>query len=185
MNTDSRSQTLPQVEAAIWDELARAVGDKAHAWRTPVLATAAPDGADARTVVLREALQPEARLLVYTDTRAAKVHEIAACPAGMLVFWSSALGWQLRCKVTLSVEDSGLEVSSRWARVKLTPGAQDYVSPLPPGAPLAAVPEVQRASREYFGVIGIRVDSLDWLELRPQGQRRARFDAEGARWLQP
>jgi hypothetical protein len=34
-------------------------------------------------------------------------------------------------------------------------------------------------------VLFARVDSLDWLELHRDGHRRARFDADGARWLQP
>jgi hypothetical protein len=29
------------------------------------------------------------------------------------------------------------------------------------------------------------VQSLDWLELHPDGHRRAVFDAAGGRWVQP
>ncbi|WKB54609.1 pyridoxamine 5'-phosphate oxidase family protein [Eleftheria terrae] len=177
--------TLEQVEHAIWQELALSVHDKAHAWRTPVLATAGADGPNARTVVLREVQQPQRQLLVYTDTRAAKVAEIGHCPHGMLVFWSPGLGWQLRCKLGLQVQHSGLDVSSRWARIKLSPAAHDYLSALPPGTPLDLGMQAARATREHFGVIRAEVTSLDWLELGTGRQRRARFDAAGARWLQP
>jgi len=76
-------------------------------------------------------------------------------------------------------------VSSRWARIKLTPAAQDYISPLPPGSPLGAVPAPERQSREHFAVLTARVQSIDWLELHAEGHRRASFDATGRRWLAP
>ena len=63
--------------------------------------------------------------------------QIASHPIGTLVLWSATLSWQLRLRVSLSLETSGLELSSRWARLKMTPGAQDYLSPLPPGTRIA------------------------------------------------
>ena len=82
---------------------------------------------------------------------------------------------------------TGLAASSRWARIKLSPDAQDYLSPLPPGTPLDAEPEPAPApaSRDYFSVVSAKVLSIDWLELHPQGHRRARFENNTARWLQP
>ena len=58
--------------------------------------------------------------------------------------------------MTLAVEDDGLEVSSRWARVKMSPSAQDYLAALPPGTPLSRyTPE--RGTREHFAVIVAQV----------------------------
>jgi pyridoxamine 5'-phosphate oxidase len=181
----TRLETLMEIEAAAWFELARAATDRSHAWRTPVLATAdGAAGADARTVVLREVDASSHTLLFFTDSRAQKVRQARQRPQGTLVFWSPALGWQLRCAVTLAVEDTGLAVSSRWASIKLSPAAQDYLSPLPPGAPRdAAAPAV--AQRENFAVVTAAVQSLDWLELHPDGHRRARFSSAGGCWLQP
>jgi hypothetical protein len=34
-------------------------------------------------------------------------------------------------------------------------------------------------------MVNAQVEALDWLELHPDGHRRARFDATGSRWLQP
>jgi hypothetical protein len=85
----------------------------------------------------------------------------------------------------MAVQTGGLQVSSRWARLKLTPAAQDYLSPLPPGSPVAERYEPERATRSHFAVISARVLSTDWLELHADGPRRAQFGADGARWLQP
>jgi pyridoxamine 5'-phosphate oxidase len=183
-----RLDTLEAVEAAVWSQLSQSVRDRAHGWRTPVLATAGADGRpDARTVVLREVDAPRRRLVIFSDARAGKVGQIAAQPEGVLVHWSQPLGWQLRLAVRLAVETDGLAVTSRWARVKMSPGAQDYLSPLAPGAPLgsAAPPTRHVDQREWFAVITAEVVSLDWLELHAEGHRRAVFDAAGARWVQP
>jgi pyridoxamine 5'-phosphate oxidase len=176
---------LPTLENAVWQELARAAGDKQHGWRMPVLATVAGDAADARTVVLREVDRATQTLLLYTDARSPKAAQIAAHPLGTLVMWSPALGWQLRARVRLAIETEGLRVTSRWAQLKLTPAAHDYLSPLPPGAPLGATTEPQRTSREPFALIVAEVQSLDWLSLAREGHRRACFDAAGGRWITP
>lgn len=180
-----RIEDLTVLGAAIWSELGAAVKRRDHEWRVATLATTDADGtADARSVVLRD-LDADARaLLFYTDARSPKVRQIEARPAGVIVLWSRALGWQLRLKVALQVETSGLEVSSRWARLRLSPGAQDYLSPLPPGTPVAH-PAPERGTREHFAMVTARIGAIDWLELHAEGHRRARFDDRGAAWLVP
>lgn len=183
----TRLATLEDVEAALWQQLAAAAADNAHPWRTPVLATVDGDAADARTVVLREVDVRQRQFLFYTDERAGKVRQLLNHPIGTMVMWSPTLGWQLRCKVRLAIEMSGLAASSRWARIKLSPAAQDYLSPLPPGTPLdpLAPPTHGAVRRDYFAVIDATVEAVDWLELHADGHRRAIFDGRGARWVQP
>ena len=196
MAAPERLLALPEIDAAIWRELSRAVRDRHHAWRLATLATVAtvPDGLppddvqpEARTVVLRDCDATHRSLLVYTDARSAKVQQSAERPHGVLVLWSAGLGWQLRLNVVMVLHTGGLMVSSRWAQLKLTPAAQDYLSPLPPGSPLdgAALGAPVRESRDHFAVLECRVQSADWLELHRDGHRRARFDADGGRWLVP
>ncbi len=126
-----RLASLPEIEAAVWRELSRVPTDRQHPWRTPVLATTDGDIGDARTLVVREVSADQKLITVYTDQRSAKVAQLSAHPVGTLVMWSPSLGWQLRCRVKLTLETAGLAVSSRWARIKLSPAAQDYLSPLP------------------------------------------------------
>lgn len=178
---------LTEIEQRLWQELVAAATVRGHAWRTATLATVRPDGApDARTVVLREVDVAERRLIFYTDTRSPKVAQIAQRPEGVVVMWSPALGWQLRLRVALEVQRGGLAVLSRWAKVKMTPGVFDYLSPVPPGSPLER-PAPERGDREHFGLVEARVTELDWLDLNTEGQRRARFGPERhqATWLAP
>ncbi|HEY0819900.1 MAG TPA: pyridoxamine 5'-phosphate oxidase [Rhizobacter sp.] len=186
--TAPRLDSLQDIEAAVWRELAACVHDKTHPWRTPVLATTDGEVGDARVVVVREVAPEQKRLLIYTDRRSGKAAQLASYPLGTLVMWSPVLGWQLRCRVALSLDTSGLAVTSRWAQVKLSPAAQDYMSPLPPGAELdddTLSPRPDPLALGHFAVVDAQVKSLDWLELHPDGHRRARFGQDGARWLQP
>jgi hypothetical protein len=186
MDPGPRPVSLPEVERAVWQQLeTAAISRDAHPWRTPVLATVAGDAADARTVILREVSAANRQLVVYTDQRAGKVAQIAAHPIGTLVMWSPSLGWQLRCRVRLAVEAEGLGVTSRWARLQHTPAAQDYLAPQAPGAALTSGPRAGASQRAFFAAITADVLTLDWLELHPDGHRRAVFDNGDARWVQP
>jgi pyridoxamine 5'-phosphate oxidase len=183
---------LPALRALIWDELAQAAASREHAWRTAVLATVHAEGADARTVILRETDAARQTLVFFTDARAGKVAQIQAQPLGTVVMWSAALGWQLRLKVALTLHADGLAVSSRWARLQHSRAAQDYLSPLAPGQALTPPPETAppsapgpAAQRAHFGVLEAQVQRIDWLALQAHGHERAVFDTEGARWVQP
>ena len=190
-----RLTSLSAIEAALWQQLTAATQDKQHAWRHPVLATIDDGMADARTVILREVDVQHKQLMTFSDDRAAKVRQLLRHPRATMVMWSPALHWQLRCRVLLSLEMTGLAATSRWARIKLTPAAQDYLARLPPGAPRStpdddsddagAPPAAGTLKREYFSVINAQVLAIDWLELHREGHRRALFDDQGARWLQP
>jgi hypothetical protein len=181
---NARIESLGVLERACWRELQRAGREREHEWRVMTLATLDEGRADARSVVVRDADATTRTLLFYTDDRSAKVRQLRDCPQATLVAWSRSLSWQLRLQVVLTLMDDGLEVSSRWARVKLSPSAQDYLAALPPGTPVDHfVPE--RGSREHFAVVRAEVQVMDWLELHLDGHRRARFGAGVASWLTP
>lgn len=184
MNT--RIESLQLIESACWRELERAAREREHPWRVMALATvdSTGEGAEARSIVVREVRAGARELMFYADDRSGKVAQIGQHPRGTLLGWSATLGWQLRLRVHVQRCDDGLDTSSRWARLKLSPGAHDYLSPMAPGTPLDA-PTHESGSRPYFTVLCARVESMDWLELHAEGHRRAQFDARGARWLQP
>lgn len=180
----ARVDDLAAIEAAVWRELDAAASGRDHPWRQAVLATIDGDRADARTVVLREVHRDARSITIFTDERSPKVRQIVSHPQGTLVMWSDPLGWQLRLSVRMELETAGLAVSSRWARLKMKPGAHDYLSPLPPGSTLDR-PTPERGTREYFAVLTATVQAVDWLELHADGHRRAVFDARGRRWVAP
>jgi pyridoxamine 5'-phosphate oxidase len=189
--TQTRLASLEEIQVAIWSAMVRATKDKHHAWRTPVLATVASHGADARTVVLREVDAQTRELRFFSDARAEKVAQLQTQARATLLMWSPQLSWQLRLRVNVSVQTEGLAVSSRWARLRLSPAAQDYLAPLAPGSVFrtpggAPEPATQVSEeRHHFALLTACVLAMDWLELHASGHRRAMFDEQGARWLVP
>lgn len=183
-----RLPTLEAIEAAVWIELSRAVRDKAHGWRTPVLATVdadvVPPRADARTVILRETDEAQRTLAFFTDSRSPKARQLGAHPHATLVMWSPAMQWQLRCDVLLSMDTDGPVAARLWERLKTSAAAADYLSFTAPGSPLDPGSPAWMDSH-HFAVVTAQVLAIDWLELHAQGHRRARFEPGTAAWLQP
>ena len=186
MSHAARIDTLPALHDACWAELGLAAQDRRHPWRTPVLASRDGDGVDARTVVLREVDAEARQLIVYTDARSPKVAQLRTWPRASLCAWSPQRSWQLRLRVRVAVRDDDDAVARRWARMKASPAAKDYLSPLAPGSERAdAGPDAAPGARAHFAVLELTVLAMDWLELHPDGHRRASFDARGARWRVP
>jgi hypothetical protein len=180
----ARLDSLHLIERSCWQELERAAHERDHGWHLLTLASIAGERADARSVILRDVRPAEHALVIYTDHRSPKAAQIRARPLGTLVGWSAALSWQLRLEVTLTLQTDGLDVSSRWARMKLSASAADYLAAVAPGTPLDHHTPA-RGAREHFAVVVAQVTAIDWLELHADGHRRARFDAAGPRWLAP
>ena len=182
----ARIETLGLLRRACWDELDRATREREHGWRTVALATVDSQGcADARSVILREVDATARCLRFYTDARSRKVAQIQAQPLGTLLAWCPRLSWQLRLRVRLRVDTGEQAVRPRWARLRLTPGAQDYVSPLAPGSPLGDGGPAVNEAASHFALVHADVLAMDWLELHADGHRRALFDTDGERWVQP
>ena len=181
----SHVPALDQLESRVWTELVRAVVDRHHEWRTPVLASVDADGApQARTVVLRRA-DPAARVLeVFTDRRTPKVAQLRTAPRAVVVFWSNRLHWQLRVQARAEVLVDGPAVHQAWARLAQGSSAADYLAPRAPGTPLS-VEAGEADDGHHLAVLRFEVVSLDWLALRREGHRRASIDAAGVVWVEP
>ncbi|MDZ7890975.1 MAG: pyridoxamine 5'-phosphate oxidase family protein [Rhodoferax sp.] len=186
---DTHLLSKSDIRHRIWQELQRAVVDRHHEWRTPVLATLGVDGApQARTVVLRHADSGRAVLHIYTDSRSPKVAELEAAPQVSLVFWSKRLSWQLRMRAQATVQRSGPEVDAVWARISTSAAAGDYLSAQAPGAVLDTAAEGHSkgvSGPHHLALIKLQVLEIDWLELARSGHRRASLTQTGWTWRVP
>ncbi len=180
-----RTESLHQLQRACWEELERASQERAHGWRLMTLATVESGRAEARSVILREADPAGHCLVFFTDARSPKLRQIQAHPQGTMLAWCPQLSWQIRLRVALSRETDPHLTTTRWERLRQSPAAQDYLSPRAPGEPLGEGASEERGSRGHFAMVNARVQSMDWLELRPDGHRRAVFDTAGGHWVQP
>ena len=179
--------------AQIWQQLQRAVSERDHEWRTPVLAGVDTDGLpQARTVVLRQADPVVRTLHVYTDARSPKVAELLMRHHAVLVFWSRLLGWQLRVEASVQVQTEGALVEAAWRQVSQTAAAADYLAPAAPGSvhEMSAKSSVNSPANRaqaphHLAVLIASVDAFDWLALARDGHRRVRFDNSGVCRLIP
>src|SRR5690606_17147301 len=108
-------QTLDKVPAEAWRLLVRREG----AWRTPVLASVAAKGADARTVVLRSADAAGRELLFYTDRRSAKHAQLRVVPRVCLVIYDADRQWQLRLYGSAREETRAQALDACWRELSL------------------------------------------------------------------
>ncbi len=185
---DTPLLTAPDIRQRIWQELQRAVQDRHHEWRTPVLATVDAGGMpQARTVVLRHADARQATLQFFTDKRSPKFAELEAAPSAALVFWSKRLSWQLRIQATATVQCSGPEVDAVWTRISQSPAAGDYLAAKAPGDVWEedASDTPFDNTQHFLGIVTLQIQNMDWLELARTGHRRAVFTADQWKWRVP
>jgi hypothetical protein len=185
--------TLEETLADAFRRLARGVADRRSPFHTPTLATVAPDGApDARTLVLR-GVDPASRLVrLHTDLRSGKVAALAREPRAALHLYDAGAKLQLRLAGRATVHADDAVAEEAWARSREMSRMCYAVAP-GPGTPVAeppAAPTDAAAGRGHFGVVLLRFDRLETLELAHGGHRRARFawdEAGGleATWLVP
>lgn len=183
--TDAGMPAGDRVSRRIWEELERATTGREHGWRTPVLATVDAGGAPAaRTVILRQVETGRQRLGFYTDERSNKVSELRRTRRATLVFWDSALRWQLRVSGESVIESRGPAVDAVWANLAGTAAASDYLSPAAPGSPLANTRSGE-SPESHLAIVWLTAMSIDWLELNDSGHRRAMISGNSVEWLVP
>jgi pyridoxine/pyridoxamine 5'-phosphate oxidase len=176
---------LADLQRHIWTQFQRAVHDKFHEWRTPVLATVDAIGApQVRTVILRQVDVSSHQLTFFTDSRAPKVSQLLAQPKASLLFWSNRLSWQLRVQAHVSVLLEGPKVETVWHNLTQSPTATDYLSLQAPGTVLQSS-HVAADSVPHLAILVADVQEIDWLELARSGHRRAQLRGHEAQWLVP
>lgn len=170
-----------------WQMVGRGVQDRRSAFHTPVLATQGADGPQARVLVLRALDAAQRSLTFHTDTRSAKLPELAGDSRVAVTFYDAARKVQLRLNGVASVQVNNALSHQRWAASRPSSlrcylGAQPgAASPAPTSGLPAQVegrePELHElaVAEVNFAVLQIAVQRMEWLHLHSRGQRRALF----------
>lgn len=190
MIEDAHSQqSLDDVLAQCWHEIAVGASSAKHGFHQPVIATVAADGrADARMVVLR-GVDPDNRFVwCHTDARAPKVTAIAENPSIAWAFYCRERRMQIRVRGIAEVILDGAMWERAWANTQMS-ARRCYLAPRAPGTvsaepdnnlPLEVrnrVPEEHETEpgRAHFSVLKTTVRSIDCLQLAHNGHTRSRF----------
>jgi 3-hydroxyisobutyrate dehydrogenase len=196
--------SLADIERLSW----RLIYHGAIASKNPMhymgVATYGTEGINLRTVVLRHADPDTKTLRFHTDIRSGKWQDLQADPRVSLLLYDNPEKTQLRLTGTAVLHTEDALAEEAWEKTALY-SRRCYLSTAPPSAaselPTSGLPESlidanpgleeSATGRKNFGVVQVRVHSLDWLNLNAHGHRRAKFtyDASGTlsglTWLVP
>ncbi|UPY38816.1 pyridoxamine 5'-phosphate oxidase family protein [Sediminicoccus sp. KRV36] len=183
---------LMELRAAAFELLARGVADRRSPVHTPTLASIGLDGTPrARTLVLRGFDAAARTLRLHSDQRGEKFAELARDPRFALHAYDPAAQVQLRLQGVASLHTDDAVAEAAWQASQPFSRICYSIEPAP-GTPIAApmpAPQDEVVGRQHFGVILLRMHSLEWLWLAAEGHRRARLDwpdgEERATWLVP
>lgn len=180
-----------------WTRLAQAADDPAHPLRLFLLATIAADGSpDARVMVLRGADRRLGKIWFYTDRRSEKVGQLHEHPALCAVAYDCRDGVQLRLRGNATIHELDRQATSHWNQMGMGVRAL-YAAPDPPGVPLrqpdprvigvqqAISADTEEDARRNFAVIEALVQSIEWLQVQEDDQRRAIMHACTGWGVQP
>jgi len=169
-----------------WRLLTRAVPDRRSGFHMPVITTIGLDGAPCgRTVVLRHVDEASRIIRFHTDIRASKIAELTREPRIGAVFYDFKSKLQLRANGVASIHAPGSALALEcWERSQEM-SRLCYAQAQAPRAALSDPFEGDARGSggvEYFSVVVIEVQKLEWLYLHHEGHRRAIFEWRDGAW---
>lgn len=184
-----------------WDELLKAVTNRRHNFRLGVVANSTPNGPEARTVVLRNAIPEERILQFHADIRSQKFQSLKSGDRIAWVFHSPDLKLQIRATGPCQIDETSLIVDQAWEVTQLL-SRRCYLATTAPGSPVESptggfpeyltsrepTEEESELGRDNFCIIRTEVDSFDVYSLAFTGHTRCHFTYNTdwqANWLVP
>jgi len=178
------SLELEWVLEQCWSAFRTGAEEAESPWRLPVVGTAGSEGAELRTVVLREADEDSRTLVFHTDARSRKVKELEESGQAAWLFFDPQSGVQIRARSPATLQQDNDIARNLWEQVP--PEARvNYSSALAPGNPVKDQPLRLLTDDEAFlnfMVVQCKIDFLDWLQISGDGHQRAQFNWDGRAW---
>lgn len=193
---------LDQISPAIWRALDAAKTMPEHPFRTLSLGSNGLDGAPQLRLLVLRAVDPQLREVeLHTDLRSPKWAELQADPRATLLGYDAQTCQQIRLTAQAQVFGPGHpRQAAAWGALRLW--TRTTYCGGPPGdalsAPVAPFADGQRPSEAdtapgaaRFGVIALRVQSIDWFQHGRNALRRARIlyrgdgAVSGVHWITP
>lgn len=179
---------MKQIDASAWAALGEAAGDPQAEFRYLNLCTVdAASRPQARTVVLRQVDSVRRTLTFHTDVRSPKWQEMTANPQVTVLGYCMQTRLQLRLQGRVERYADGSDIAmAAWAR--LPAHTRQTYQGGPPGEETesedraATTSTASDAGRQHFGVVIMRVSTLDWYQLQRENHQRAllTYSTDGA-----
>lgn len=183
------SYSLTELEKDCWIRLVNGAVKGRDSFHLPAVANFSDGEISLRTVVLRKALPEQRELRFHTDIRSPKWKDLQMNPVISALFYDASARIQLRVKGKAVLYFNDAVTADAWDKTNLS-SRRCYLTPFTPSdfsdIPTSGLPphieqeeftmQESEVGKENFGVVGIKVDSIDWVWLNHAGHRRAFFD---------
>lgn len=175
-----------------WQLWGRGTVDRHSAFHAPVVTSVDAIGSpQARTMILRAVDRDTRTMRFHTDVRSAKINHWQRKSRVCILGYDASKKIQLRVNGLVTLHTTDTVANDAWNNsrpeshvaysVKIAPGS---MVDTPSGAP-----QPNEAGRENFAVVVVNIDSLEWIYLSAEGNRRAIFTWNDgvlkSNWLQP
>jgi 3-hydroxyisobutyrate dehydrogenase len=192
--------SLEALEKDCWLRLVNGAIKSRDSFHTPCVATLSDGEVNMRTVVLRKALPVLKELRFHTDIRSQKWKELEINNSISALFYDASSRIQLRVKGKAVLHfkyeitaEAWLKTSLSSRRCYLTHESPSSFSAMPTSGLTEKIEqedftlEESEVGQQYFGIVSIHVQSIEWLWLHHAGHRRAFFDYVNDRksWMIP
>lgn len=181
--------SLDEIEKDCWLRLVNGATKSRDPFHTPCVATLKNGEVSMRTVVLRKALPASRELRFHTDIRSNKWRELEINDSIGVMLYDAASRIQLRVKGKALLHFNDDITAEAWQkttlssrRCYLTHASPSSFSPIPTSGLTEEIEqenfttEESEAGQQYFGIVSVHVESIEWLWLNHAGHRRAFFD---------
>jgi pyridoxamine 5'-phosphate oxidase len=166
--------------------------DRHSGFHTPVVTSVDEDGnPQARTMILRAADREARTMRFHADVRSAKINHWKLKPHVCVLGYDASKKIQLRVDGRVDLHMTGAVADDAWKNSRPESRAA-YTLKISPGSVVDApsgTPQFNDEGRENFAVALVHIDSLEWIYLNAEGNRRTVFSwANGvlkSNWLQP
>ncbi len=183
--------SIEALEKDCWLRLVNGAIKSRDSFHTPCVATLNNGEVNMRTVVLRKALPEERELRFHTDIRSQKWRELKINNSISALFYDASSRIQLRAKGKAVLHFNNDITAEAWHKTALS-SRRCYLTHESPSSfvehPTSGLPkrieeenftlEESEIGQQYFGIVSIQVQSIEWLWLHHAGHRRAYFNYE-------
>jgi pyridoxamine 5'-phosphate oxidase len=185
---EARFATLDGIEQDCWEQLLRGALSSKSDFHQPVIGTISDGACSMRTVVLRQTVIAEKKLVFHTDTRSGKIADLATNNSVTWLFYSQRHRIQIRVKAKAHIFIDTPIAREIWLK---TPekSAKSYMTTQAPGTVVAGATSglpnefalreptkiEMNAAVGNFAVVVTQVEWMEWLWLNKSGHRRAQF----------
>ena len=174
----------------MWSHLEKSTKDRDHDFHSAVFTNLDKEGLpSSRTIILRNISKKNKKIVFHSDYRSPKIKEIEKNNKCLLLFYSPVLKIQLRIKVLSTIEYCNEISNTAWTNTKLM-SRKCYLTSVAPGKIISNAsdnlpdnlkgkePEKLQSEKGYknFSVVTNQVQSIDWLFLSSNGNKRILFD---------